>query len=182
MSKDICGAANIFDLDLSKIVIYTDRTNMTGIELGAILRRDYKIQLEVEAQGYIIAMSTIADTAQDLERLCSALLQIDQSLEPSENNQQYYKTAHINESDNRLPRDIYFGDQEDIVIEESIGKVSARNIMLYPPGIPLICIGEVFSKQIIAYIKSIPDQVLGIINEKHHIKVSIYKEGEDHEG
>lgn len=176
--ESICGDLNIFDIDKSKFVILTNATNITGIDLGNMLRKEYNIQVEVEAPNYIIAMSTIADTMDDLNLLCNALFEIDNRLEGNSRYLVSYKQFYLESKKEVLPRDIFFGKQWTTPLDQCIGEISATNIMLYPPGIPLICIGEVFTKEIIDYIKDVVDGVLGIIKEKDKISVLIWKEGE----
>lgn len=180
LQKDISGTANIFDMDVSKIVIYTYNTNITGIELSKRLRSKYNIQVELEAEDFIIAMSTVADTAYDLQLLCAGLLEVDGKLIKNKEEIRYSKISNTNDNGDIIPREIYFGKQEDIHLEKSAGRISATNIMLYPPGIPLICIGELFSEEIISNIKMLSAKVLGIKIKHNQIKVIVSKEGEFH--
>ncbi len=182
LSKDSCKKANLYDLDESKLTIFTYNADITGVELGKLLRREYNIQVEVEADDYIIAMSTIADGPEDLELLANALLEIDAKLKKHNYKIKFNNKLNIDNEENRLPRAVYFGEKEEVLIEDSIGRVSGINIMLYPPGIPLICIGEVFSKQTISNIKRLSTQVLGVTIIDHKLKVLVAKEGEEHEG
>ena len=177
LSKDICGKASIYDIDESKLVVFTYNADITGIELSNILRNQYNIQVELESEEYIIAMSTIADGPYDLELLSKALLEIDSKLKKDITKKRYNRKLSIDNENNRFPREIYFGDKENIPIAQSIGRISGTNVMLYPPGIPLICIGEVFSRQTIDHINNVSTQVLGIINENNQIKVSVSKKG-----
>lgn len=175
LPKDICGTSNIYDIDQSKLVIFTYKTNITGIELGQILRKKYKIQVEVESEEYIIAMSTIGDQAEDLDLLSKALMDIDGRIQEDLTHKRHYRKIQM-ENSKVSPREIFYADKEKIKIEESLGRKSGTNLMLYPPGIPLICIGEVFSQEIIDYIRSVSDQVLGMIKEENIMKVWVSKE------
>ncbi|HHX59336.1 MAG TPA: aminotransferase class I/II-fold pyridoxal phosphate-dependent enzyme [Epulopiscium sp.] len=181
LSKDICGKSNIYDMDESKLVIFTYNADITGIELGKILRSKYNIQVEVESEEYIIAMSTIGDSPNDLNLFSKALLEIDSTLKKDTTKKKYNKELNIENKSTMLPREIYFGKKENIPFEESIGRISGTNIMLYPPGIPLICIGEVFSRETIDCIKNLSTHLLGITRENNEIKVSVSKEGENDE-
>lgn len=182
LTKDICGQSNIYALDESKLTIFTQHADISGIELASLLRSDYNIQVEVEADDYIIAMSTIADDIVELELLSKAFLEIDSKLKRNSNKKVYRKQLNIQNKNNILPREVYFGDKEEILIENSVGRISGANIMLYPPGIPLICIGEVFSKQTVEDIKRLSTQVLGLVNTNNQLKVLVSSEGADYEG
>lgn len=176
LSKNICNKADIWDLDISKIVIYTSNSNITGIELGQILRSGYNLQVELEAKEYIIAMSTIGDTSYNLEKLYKALLEIDAKLTKGIPPKTRFNIMQLNYQQGILPRDVFFGEKEYIFIEKCNGRISAANIMLYPPGIPIICIGEVFSKDIIDGIKDCTEKLLGVIYKNGNILVSVAKE------
>lgn len=176
LSKDICGQADIWDVDISKIVIDTSHTNITGIELGQLLRSQYAIQVEVEAKDYIIAMSTIGDTSRDLEVLCKALLEIDAQLIPSTPIKNSFNMVQSNNRETILPRSVFGGNKEYTPIEQSEMRISSANIMLYPPGIPLICIGERFTKEMIANIEQCQEKLLGVIYKDGKIIVSVAQE------
>lgn len=176
ISEDICQKADIIDVDKSKLVIDTSHANITGIELGHILRTKYYIQVEVEAKNYIIAMSTVGDTPSDLEGFSKALHEIDSQLvgcTPMKSNFNMIKSEN---DQSILPRDVFYAEKEYVPIDQCDNKMSAANIMLYPPGIPLICIGERFSKEIIHYIKGCSEKLIGVTYYNQDPQVCIKKE------
>ena len=145
--------------DFGKIVIITKNTNITGKELSDILRKDYKIEVEMSSNYYIIAMTSICDSKESFERLLNALKEIDLKLveekvkEEANNDFTYYdvdlpsKAMPINEALN----------SKKFVLENYKnleGKISKEYIFAYPPGIPIITPGEVFDKNIINIIEN----------------------------
>lgn len=44
--------------------------------------------------------------------------------------------------------------KERILLEEAAGRVCASSVIPYPPGIPIVCPGEVFDEDVIEYIKA----------------------------
>ena len=56
-----------------------------------------------------------------------------------------------------LPSRLELGDipkeKELVHIEEAAGRVCAAAVIPYPPGIPLVCPGEVFTREITDYVK-----------------------------
>ena len=138
--------------DFGKIVIKTNKTNITGKELICILRKEYKIELEMLSINYALAMTSICDSRENFERLLDALKKIDRSLEQ--------KGEVYNNYDIILPK-------KEISILEAIkntnsefkdynelkGKISKEYIWVYPPGIPLITPGEVINNDLIRKIK-----------------------------
>ena len=142
--------------DFGKIVIITKNTNITGKELSDILRKDYKIEVEMSSNYYIIAMTSICDSKESFERLLNALKEIDLKLEEVEENKK-----NLIDYDMGLPK-------KEMTINEALknknfklenykeleGKTSKEYIFAYPPGIPIITPGEVFDKNIINIIEN----------------------------
>ena len=71
------------------------------------------------------------------------------------------------------PREVYYANQTWIDLNEAEGKVAAENIMLYPPGIPVICLGEKFEKYHIEKIKSLYEKLQGIKFESDNNEYTI---------
>ena len=63
--------------DPGKIVISCARINLTGQELMEWLRKDYQLELEMASFDYALAMTSLMDTSEGLQRLQKALLEID---------------------------------------------------------------------------------------------------------
>ena len=63
--------------DPGKIVISCARINLTGQELMEWLRKDYQLELEMASFDYVLAMTSLMDTSEGLQRLQKALLEID---------------------------------------------------------------------------------------------------------
>ena len=166
--------------DFGKIVVITKNTNITGKELSDILRKDYKIEVEMSSNYYIIAMTSICDSKESFERLLNALKEIDLKLEEVEENKK-----NLIDYDMGLPK-------KEMTINEALenknfklenykdleGKTSKEYIFAYPPGIPIITPGEVFDKNIINiienYIKS-NIELISTFNKFPNIKIVVKK-------
>ena len=155
LEKENKKVENDIFYDYGKIVIKTDETNITGKELSNILRKDYKIELEMASIWYSIAMTSICDSKENFKRLIYALKDIDNKLKTEEKQQKIENKIDI------------FLPQKEISILDAIknsnsklenykeveGKISKEYIWVYPPGIPLITPGEVINKDIIKKIE-----------------------------
>ena len=159
--------------DPSKIVVSTMRAeDFHGEELAETLRRKYHLEMEMTAPEYVIAMTSLMDTEEGFERLGTALLEIDGALRHCvESEQQKEKgeskgkkrceTPEATESKVSHPVrrtlicEAMDADTERTALQDTVGKVSAEFVYLYPPGIPIITPGEVFTdvivEKIVAY-------------------------------
>ena len=67
--------------DRSKFVISVKHAPMSSHELYERLLRDYHLQMEMLAGTYVLAMTTVGDTQEGLDRLRDALLAIDAEID-----------------------------------------------------------------------------------------------------
>ena len=171
---EICGKyRTVAGWDPSKIVVSTMRAeDFHGEELAETLRRKYHLEMEMTAPEYVIAMTSLMDTEEGFERLGTALLEIDGALRHCvESEQQKEKgeskgkkrceTPEATESKLSHPVrrtlicEAMDADTERTALQDTVGKVSAEFVYLYPPGIPIITPGEVFTdvivEKIVAY-------------------------------
>lgn len=137
----------LLDYDISKLIIFTGYSNISGVQLADILRKDYDIEVEMSSRYYIVLVLSACDDFSDYKKLSKALLQIDSELIDSE-----FSPIKLPE----LPEKHCEAYQVDNCIftelDSSVGKVSAEYIWAYPPGIPLIVPGEVISAELVKYI------------------------------
>ncbi|EJW98922.1 lysine decarboxylase, partial [gut metagenome] len=87
-SEAMVGTAGIYDYDRSKLILSTRNTSMTGREFHRILRERYHLEMEMEAEAYVLAMATVGDTEEGLKRLVRAVKEIDGELEEKRGEQQ----------------------------------------------------------------------------------------------
>ena len=152
--------------DPSKIVVSTMRAeDFHGEELAETLRRKYHLEMEMTAPEYVIAMTSLMDTEEGFERLGTALLEIDGALRRRMESGRKEKAASETPEglESKLSHPVrrtliceaMDADTERTALQDTVGKVSAEFVYLYPPGIPIITPGEVFTdvivEKIVAY-------------------------------
>ena len=145
------------EFDRSKLVLSVKDTILkkenrvfTGKMLYERLLLEYHLQMEMAAGSYVIAMTSIGDTKEGMDRLLSALFEIDEELEKkSEEEKRYYLprqeqvlTSFEVEGNAKNGKRI-----KSLSWKESAGFISMEYAYLYPPGIPLIVPGERITKE-----------------------------------
>lgn len=146
--------------DPSKIVVSTMRAeDFHGEELAETLRRKYHLEMEMTAPEYVIAMTSLMDTEEGFERLGTALWEIDGALRRRMESGRKEKAASETPEglESKLSHPIrrmliceaMDADTERTALQDTVGKVSAEFVYLYPPGIPIIAPGEVFTDAIV---------------------------------
>ena len=172
------------EFDRSKLVLSVKDTILkkenrvfTGKMLYERLLLEYHLQMEMAAGSYVIAMTSIGDTKEGMDRLLSALFEIDEELEKnSEEEKRYYLsrqeqvlTSFEVEGMRRME------NVKSLSWKESAGFISMEYAYLYPPGIPLIVPGERITKETAAMLVDYQNKGFSVegMNVENYIEVLI---------
>ena len=144
-------------MDSGKLIIAAD--GMNGQELADLLRKEYQLEMEMAAAGYVIALTSIADTQEGFDRLKNALIHISKTISTS--------FVEITEKNERMSREEFQQpeqlltiseadkcEKEIVTLAESKDRVCGEYIYLYPPGIPLVLPGERMTDRLITEIQN----------------------------
>ena len=163
--------------DPGKMVISVKGTNMTGKELGSILRETYHLETEMQGKTYVLAIMTLMDEAAGWQRLADALCEIDGRIEKSADDgvSASRRASHLNKplkSCMTLAR-AFHSEWETVPLEKAVGRIAAGFISLYPPGSPIVAPGELFDETVIKRIEEYRKTGLNIqgVSEKDEIVV-----------
>ena len=150
--QEIVGNPGVCGLDATKVTISVRGLGLTGMAAERILRHQYKVQCELSDPYNLLFLFSMADTEAELTRLVEAL----QGLAGNHFGQETFSVSmelpEIPEQ-RMLPREAFFADKERVALERAAGRVSAEQVVFYPPGIPVLCPGELVSRELIAYIR-----------------------------
>ena len=161
------GGAGAFALDPLKLTVTVTGLGLTGAEAAHILRHEHKIEAELFDAQNVLFLLTYADTEESAGRLLAALRSLAQR-----------RTAHGATAaaaagavpDGRKaqaavrlpaappvsipPREAFYRRSVPCRLREAAGRIAAETIAFYPPGIPVICTGEVFTAEVCRYIEA----------------------------
>ncbi len=159
---------NAFTVDKTRIVVLTNQSNITGTKLASLLRK-HKIEIEMACSNYIVAITSVCDSKENLLFFANALVKIDSKLKPAISTKKYrcikLQTKH-------LPCEMLSAKQIDF--DKSMGKISAEYVFVYPPGIPFIVNGEQISKEVIDYVYELKKSGLEIKSTFSDLPDKIY--------
>lgn len=150
--------------DLTKIIISTENTNITGVHLADILRHDFNIEIEMAQKNYVLAMTTVCDTKKSLNRLLSALIKIDKTL--SKNFKFTKENIKSSAEIIDIPSVAKNKDGIFISLDSAENHESLEYVWCYPPGIPLVCPGEKINQELINRIKDLQNSHIEIKSTK----------------
>lgn len=145
-------------LDPCKVTIYAEKEAMFGQRLYNILREKYHLQMEMAAGGYVLAILSMMDTQEGIDRLERALLEIDEAVKEgsiSIGKEKWIPLEAEGRNETVMPIfEAYEKEQESIELEQGGGRTAAEFVNLYPPGIPLVVPGEKLDEKIVGMLIS----------------------------
>lgn len=140
--------------DSSKIIICAENLldetgrEYKGKDLAKDLLQTYKLQMEMISEKYVLAMTSICDTAEGFFRLAEALFEIDKRLmQGRKNTEEDISKIEKPIAAMRL-KDALNAEKTRVSWENCVDKISAEYIYLYPPGSPIVTPGEKISSSI----------------------------------
>lgn len=138
----------VFGHDRGKLLFFTGNANLSGVELTDILRERYELEMEMSQPLHTLAMTSVFDTDEGMERLAKAILEIDKEVLPAKHPMAKGQMV--------LPQVVcgmeqaLQGETTEVTLKESAGKVAADFLWAYPPGLPLVVPGERISEDVLA--------------------------------
>lgn len=154
--KELIGTPGCLDFDETKLGINVRGLGYTGYQMENKLRKEYNIQIELSDLYNILAIVSIGDRKEDLEALVNALKDI-----ASKTGVRELKNATLIPQNPKMivsPRDAFYSSKKVVTLEDAAGEIAGEMVMAYPPGIPVICMGERITKDIIDYIKILKEE------------------------
>jgi arginine/lysine/ornithine decarboxylase len=154
--NELIGNPGVYEFDETKLSVYVRELGMSGYEMESVLRKEYRVQIELSDLYNIMAIITIGDRKQDLDALIHALKDIARKRGVHPQN-----ASVLIPSRPKLvisPRDAYYSMKKMVRLEDALDEISGEMIMAYPPGIPAICPGERITKEVIDYVKALKEE------------------------
>ena len=151
------------DLDKTKLNLDMSARGLSGNQLEKLLMEE-KIFSELTTGAILMCMTGIGNRRDDYRRLLRVLKKIGeeyppQSLDKKKAAAPFYKKMKME----KIP-----AEKERILLSQAEERVCAAAVIPYPPGIPVLCPGEVFEKDVIEYIEDLRkagEKIIGLDEE-----------------
>ncbi len=148
------------DLDITKLTISTKGLPCVGYDMAKILNSEYRIQTELSDFQNVLLFVSIGNVPKDLKRFIAALRKIVVDYKDMFMNQKKRKRIvfpHFVPKKEVNPREALTKLTQKIPFKRSVGKICAEIVCPYPPGIPVLCPGEVITQEIYSYLMNLLD-------------------------
>ena len=151
LNREDEGRYGIWRVDWSKILVNTSSLGISAPECVEWLRRDEGIEPELWDGDNILFMLGIGNTAEDVRSLNQALQRLRDGHKGSVRRKRKWPRLELPPQPplRRTPREVFFGRKRRSTLRDSLGQVAAESISPYPPGIPIIVMGEVITPEVL---------------------------------
>ena len=147
------------DLDPLRIVVGATGLGLSGIQLEAELLRRSNLYVEFAERDNVLLCLSLHDPPAVYDRVASAFESVTRSA-----------TGFMNRLEGRLhpslvippmeltPRQAVFCSRRTVSLEDSVGAVAGEVIAPYPPGIPVVCPGELLTPWVVDLLRQVRSQ------------------------
>ena len=157
-----CNDVPGFELDATRITANTASIGITGYSAEKLLRESHNIQAEMSDLFNIVCIATVADDPESIGRLFSALSSLERLQMSGKMAEFSAMTSTVAEYrglkkpvQSVSPSTILEAGIDRIPLEDAAGRTSRGMITPYPPGLALVCPGEIINRDIVDYIATL---------------------------
>lgn len=160
----------VWDVDTTRYVINLDEEYDGNLLLNYL--RKFGVQAEMSDVSNVVLIFSPFDLEEEFKRLYDILKDCNLSnLKRNGLSLVQYDIPKLQ----IIPYEAVDSKKEFVKLEESLGRISAENIVPYPPGVPILAIGELINREsleIIKYYKDNGTDILGIQDDKIKVVIS----------
>lgn len=146
-------------LDFTKLNLDMSAYGLNGNELEDLLMEE-GIFIELVTGNILMCMTGIGNKRCDYEKLLHVLKKIAAGRELIQVKSEQPKAVTASLKLTAVPV-----RKERVKLEDAVGRVCASSVIPYPPGIPIVCPGEIFDEEVIKYIaarRRAEEKVIGV--------------------
>ena len=176
--------------DPCKLVIGSSISGFSGQQLYDILLQKYHLQMELCQGRHVLAIMTPYDKPEGFERLLAALKELDETIrrvglecahvadaKPVELQKQSTVGRQVSlyfagfppkqlPKQKMLPAEAWRKGTE-CVLADCEGRICSEFVYQYPPGVPIMVPGEVWSRSVIEHVKKLYEMGYEVLGTKH---------------
>jgi len=139
-------------VDTTHVLIETARAGLTGYEADDWLRDERQIDVELADHRRIMPLITFAHGEAEIDRLVRGLRDLVDQQVSDKDVARFPTGGGLRTEQVMTPRDAFFAPPEAVPLQRAAGRVSAELVTPYPPGIPVVAPGEVYTEQLVGYL------------------------------
>ncbi len=147
---DVITPATTPTLDPTRLTVLLHALGRNGYDIDQELFSRHRVMPEMPTLTQLVFILSIGTTSQDIQRLVAGLAHLTPGGAPLDPVAPCAIPPQI-----CSPRQAFMAEQESVPIAQAMGRTSAELLCPYPPGIPLLCPGELVTAEVLATLTAI---------------------------
>jgi arginine decarboxylase len=153
MDSSIMAEDGVAEWDPLKLSVDVTGLGITGYQAKDWLLAEKRLTVQLGDARRVVCSLTYADDDKAMDRLAVALETLAAKPPKADRPSPHIpQLEHLNLEQAMNPRDAFFATTEQV--PDPSGRVSAEMISPYPPGVPAILPGEVFTDEVVEYLRA----------------------------
>ncbi|NUN63350.1 aminotransferase class V-fold PLP-dependent enzyme [Pseudanabaena biceps] len=141
-------------LDETRLTVMVNQLGITGFEVDQYFHEQLNVMAEMPTLTQLVFSLSIGNTQIDCDRLVVAFQKLVQ--DNREGGAKRRPLDYLITPKSLLtPRQAYFAKSIRVDLQQAIGRTSVESLCPYPPGIPLVCIGEEITGEVVEILQAI---------------------------
>lgn len=156
-------AAGADAVDPAKITVRVDGLGLTGQEAELELRHRHRLQVEMSDALSVLLFFGLGTEEDDVAHLIAAFRDLSRRHAGAATSARVRQAMATCASPPPLPpqamppRDAFFAETQPVPLDDAVGEAVAETVACYPPGVPIICPGEVLTPEVRDYLRAARD-------------------------
>ena len=147
--RGVFTALDVKDGDPLRLCVMTSGAGISGYLAARILEEEYNVVCEMADERQVLFIITPADTEEELSILLNSITALEKRAGcPIKTETLLCKSPKRS----LAPGEVMKREMERVMLKDAVGRVAAANISPYPPGIPVIAMGEVIEEEFLPYL------------------------------
>lgn len=151
--REITAYPAVSAFDETKVTIDFSGLGLNGRQAERLLRQE-GIEVELTSGNHVLALITMGDDELSARAICQACRHIADGRASAMRDA--VPAAELPLPSPRVvvsPQNAWNGETESVPFSEALGRVAAETITFYPPGIPVVALGEEITPEVMTYIQ-----------------------------
>lgn len=160
--RELKEREGVYGWDPMRLIVSAVELGYSGYEVEEFLRYRHNIQVEMSELFNVVLLVTMGHEEEHMDRLVTAFQDLASQKSNFDVQEHIKKLKKFHQGKPfELPdfppqamtmRKAFNSRQESVPLQEAVGRVCAEMVTPYPPGIPILCPGEVVNQELVEYI------------------------------
>lgn len=155
LGPEVVGKGGVTGIDPTRLVVSVRDLGLTGLQAEAWLAERCGLQVEMADLENLVVVITVADDRRTVNRLVQGLRRLAEEFRGGGGAAGAARRKWMEPPIPILavtPREAALAPMRLLPLAEAAGRICGEVIAIYPPGVPLLCPGEVISREMVSYI------------------------------